>query len=279
MSRTVRCGVLVLALLCALAGSRAGAQPAAAPDDAAFMLLTTTPEGRQQFALGTAFFVDPDGTALTNSHVVYRAHENPERYLLMAIVGREFYSAAVLCATTLPYDPRGGPTLKEREIGRDVAQIKLGRSRFSFATYTVGGVERSAHLTGLPRFPALRLGGDPSPGAAVRIIGYGLIGFPPTAGTRWTATGTVDEVGEVSDGTPAFKVASTNRPREGNSGSPVLDAAGQVVGMWTWNEDDNLAYGVAIASSALKRPCGAARGPAAGHDDMTAARPDGFPPR
>lgn len=259
LSRIARCAVLALALACVLAGSRAGAQSAASPDDATFMLLTVTQDGKQQFSLGTAFFVDADGTALTNSHVVYRARQDPERYRLMAIVGREFYGAAIVCASALKYDPRGGPVLKEHDIGLDLAEIKLAPSQFRFATFSFAGAERTAHLTGMPRFPALALGGNPSPGAAVRIVGYGLIGFPPTPGTRWTATGTVDEVGEVTDGTPAFRVVSTNRPREGNSGSPVLDAAGQVVGIWTWNDDDNLAYGVAIASSALKKPCATAR--------------------
>mgnify|MGYP001358456447 CR=1 FL=1 len=251
MSRIRRHAALALTLACLLAGSRAGAQPAMRADDAAFVLLTVTND-RRQFKLGTAFFVDPDGTALTNSHVVYLARQNPQRYRLMAIVGQEFYSAALVCASALPYDPETEHVVPSR----DVAEIKLGPSRFPFVTYLFGGIERTAHLTRLPRFPAFTLGDDPSLGAAVRIVGYGLIGFPPVPGASWTATGTVDQVGEVQDGTPAFTVVSTNRPREGNSGSPVLDAGGRVVGMWTWNEDDNLAFGVAIASSALARPCG-----------------------
>ena len=252
MLRIRRHAALALALACLLAGTIAGAQPAPRADDATFVLLTVTPEGRPA-ALGTAFFVDGDGTALTNSHVVYLARENPGRYRLLAIVGREFYSAALVCAAPLSYDPEKDTAV----VGRDIAQIKLGPSRFLFATYWLGGTEHTPHLTALPRFPAVRLGDDPSPGAAVRIVGYGLTGFPPAPGVRWTATGTVDGVGAASDGTPVFRVVSTNRPREGNSGSPVLDALGYVVGMWTWNQDDTLAFGLAIGSSALTRPCGA----------------------
>jgi hypothetical protein len=184
---------------------------------------------------------------------VYPARQDPQRYRLLAVIGREFYSAAIVCANALPYKfGKDKPVL-----GRDVAQVKLGPSRFSFTSFWLGGIERTAHLTRLPPFPALTVGGEPSPGTAVRIVGFGLVTerIPVTPGVRWTATGTVDEVRAAPDGTLIFRVASTNRPRGGNSGSPVLDAEGRVVGMWTWNEDDNLAYGVAIAGSALRRPC------------------------
>jgi len=267
MSRIRRYGVVALALACLLGGRDAGAQPAAHPEDAAFILLTVTRDGHPA-ALGTAFFVDVDGTALTNSHVVYLVRQEPDRYQLLALVGREFYSAAIVCANALPYDPGKDKAV----LGRDIAEVKLGPSRFPVDTYVLGGVERTAHLTRLPEFPTLTLGGDPARGAPVRIVGYGLIGFPPTPGLRWTATGTVDEVGAGPDGTPAFRVVSTNRPREGNSGSPVLNAAGRVAGIWTWNEDDNLAYGVAIASSALRRPCGAGREAPTARPDARASR-------
>ncbi|HEV2281873.1 MAG TPA: serine protease [bacterium] len=256
MPRIGRYGVVALALACLLAGGRAGAQPAARPDGATFVLLAVTPDGDES-AFGTAFFVDRDGTALTNSHLVYPAQWYPQRYRLLAVIGREFYSAAIVCANTLPYKfGKDKPVL-----GRDVAQVKLGPSRFPFTSFWLGGIERSAHLTPLPPFPALTLGGDPSPGMAVRIVGFGLVEerIPVRPGVRWTATGTVDWVGVAPDGTPIFRVASTNRPRAGNSGSPVLDADGRVVGMWTWNEDDNLAFGVAIGSTALRRPCAAGR--------------------
>jgi trypsin-like peptidase len=255
----LRRAAAVLALACVLAAIPAGAQPGARPDDATFQLLTVSQNSSRYpiAALGTAFFIDAGGTALTNSHVVYFARQDPARYRLLAVIGREFYSAALVCANALPYDPE-----KDRAVvGRDIAEVKVGPSRFPFTAYTLDGTEYTAHLTRLPRFPALALGDDPAPGAAVRIIGYGLIqeSIRPKLGTRWTATGTVDQAGAAPDGTPIFRVVSTNRPREGNSGSPVLDRAGRVMGMWTWNEDDNLAFGVAIGSSALTRPCSTRR--------------------
>ena len=238
-------------------GGRAGAQTPTLPDDATFQLVTMTQDGTtyRSVVLGTAFFIDANGTALTNSHVVYLARQNPARYRLLAIVGREFYSATVVCAAALPYDPAKDQAV----MGRDVAEVKLTRSRFPFThlAYNGGGPQYDAHLTRLPRFPALTLGGDPAPGTAVRIIGYGRVAerYPPTPGLRWMATGTVDRVGSASDDTPVFRVVSTDRPRSGNSGSPVLDPAGRVVGMWTWNEAGSLAYGMAIGSSALTPPC------------------------
>lgn len=253
----LRRGAALLALVFVFAGVPAGAQSAARPDDAVFQLLTMTQENQTYHSvwLGTAFFIDADGTALTNSHVVYLVRQDPARYQLLAVVGREFYSAVVVCASTLEVQPGKGTV----PLGRDIAAIKLGPSRFPFASlsYESAGLEYTAHLTPLPPFPVLTLGADPAPGAAVRVVGYGIVQERLTPGTRWTADGTVDDVGAAPDGTPVFRIASTDRPREGNSGSPVLDDAGRVVGMWTWNEEDNLAYGVAIASSALARPCGA----------------------
>ena len=252
----VRITAAALALACVLAGVPVRAQSAARPEDAAFQLLTVAQDRSTYPAvgLGTAFFVDAAGVALTNSHVVYLARQNPKRYRLLAIVGREFYSAAIVCANPLPYDPDKDPAI----LGRDIAEVKIGVSRFPFTTYLLGETEFVAHLTRLRPFRALALGRDPAPGTAVSIVGYGIIQevLSPKAGARWTATGSVDRVAAAPDGTPVFRVASTNRPRDGNSGSPVLDRTGRVAGMWTWNEDDNLAFGVAIASSALARPCG-----------------------
>jgi len=230
---------------------------APALEDATFQLVTMRQSGSSYTSVmvGTAFFIDADGTALTNSHVVYRAKQDPARYHLLAIIGREFYSVTLVCASTLPYEPDGDEVI----LGRDVAQVKLGPSRFPFTriSYRNGGPEYSAHLVGLPRFPMLTFGDDPRPGAAVRIVGYGHIEerLTSTPGERWAATGTVDETEVAGDGTPVFRVVSANRPRLGNSGSPVLDGEGRVVGMWTWNEADNLAFGEAIASSALTPAC------------------------
>ncbi len=241
------------------AGPPASGGPDASGRDAAvFLLLTMAGDGDRYRAVeaGTAFFVDSDGTALTNSHVVYAARHAPKKFRLLALIGREFYGATVVCASELAYDPADAHAAT---FGRDVAEVKVAPSRFLFTRLQWPGsdVVYSAHLTRLPSFPALALGPDPAPGDAVRVVGFGRISerLTETLGDRWASAGTVSETGTAPDGTPVFRVASVNRPRPGNSGSPVFDAQGRVVGMWTWNETSNFAFGVAIGSSALNPPC------------------------
>lgn len=228
------------------------------PDGAAFLLLTMFREGDRYRPVeaGTAFFIESAGTALTNSHVVYYARHDPEHYRLLAIVGHEFYGATVVCASDLPYAPADAHAVL---FARDVAEVKVAPSRFLFTRlqWPHSEIEYTAHLTGLPSFSAVPLGQDPAPGDRVRVVGFGRITerLVDTLGERWVATGTVSETGAATDGTPVFRVASVNRPRPGNSGSPVLGVRGRVVGMWTWNETSNFAFGVAIGSSALTPPC------------------------
>jgi S1-C subfamily serine protease len=237
-----------------LTGSPAGSES----DAAVFQLLTMARDGGHYHAVeaGTAFFIDPGGTALTNSHVVSYASRDPGGFQLLALVGREFYGATIVCASKLAYDPADTAAAA---FGRDVAEVKVVPSRFLFTRLQWPNSEDwySAHLTRLPSFPVLALGRDPAPGDPVRVVGFGRITerLIDNPGERWAATGTVSATGTASDGTPVFRVASVNRPRPGNSGSPVLGSQGRVVGMWTWNEMSNFAFGVAIGSSALTAPC------------------------
>lgn len=253
--------LLTLAALAAAlalgAGTPAPARgQASSPDAAVFQLFTMVVTGSdpRPVAYGTAFFTDPDGTALTNSHVIARAREEPGRYTLMAVVGREFYSVTVVCASPVALPTHRG----EVPLARDVAQVRLAPSRFPITRLRLpGGLEIAAHVRALPAFPALPLGGDPAPGGTVRIIGFGYVEerFDLLVTRRWIATGTVDEIGDAPDGTRVFRVRSVDRPRLGNSGSPVLDDRDAVIGMWTWNEAENLAFGVAISGTALQPAC------------------------
>jgi hypothetical protein len=234
------------------------ALPSGLPAGAVFELVTMTRESGRYHSveLGTAFFIRPNGTALTNSHVVYKAHHDPERYQLLALVGHEFYSADVVCASPLAEKPAPGRPV---ELERDVAEIRVVPSRFPFTVLGVAGsgVVYYAHLARPPIFPVIELGKDPAPGDTVRIVGFGRapLGSTENPAEPWTAIGTVSEIGYAMDGTPVFRVASTDRPRPGSSGAPVLDSHGRLVGMWTWNQQASWAFGVAIASSALLSPC------------------------
>lgn len=235
-------------------GGAAG-QTSAVPDPAVFELLTMTEEAGQDhsIAAGTAFFIDQDGTALTNSHVVYLAGHDPGRYRLLAIVGREFYGAAVVCASALPEAPPEPGALVT--IGRDVAEVRLTPSAFRFQklAFLHSDVTFTAHVSALPGFSARTLGADPKVGDLVRIVGYGVAaGHHEEPVEQWSAPGTVSRLENAPDGTPVFRFVSGNRPGEGGSGSPVLAGDGLVVGIYTWGGS---AFGAAISSSVLRRVC------------------------
>lgn len=250
--------VLALLSLFVTLSVTASAPPAARGDDVelvdgVFQLLIVARDGRF-VSSGTAFFVDAKGTALTNSHVVYRAFHDPDHFLLLAVVAKEFYSASITCASQIGTDP----TLTDRgPLDRDVAEIQLAPSTFPYQMIRLPGhidlVSATAHTTELPAFPALTFGDDPREGQQVRVVGFGLTSEVPEE--EWGTTGTVMFASNAIDGTPIFQIQSVKRPRPGNSGSPVLDDQNHVVGMYTWNMITNDQLGFAISSSALIHPC------------------------
>lgn len=199
---------------------------------------------------GSAFFISPDGRALTASHVVHRASKDPS-YRLLAIVEREFYSASLTCASELPSaDQHTNVTLS-----RDVAEIRLTPADFPFDQISPGNVPfATAHRGSLPTFPALQFGPEPRAGDRVRVLGFGATQQPlPYA---WSAEGEVSRITTFTDGTPAFKVVFTAKPATfGHSGSPVLNSTGQVVGMWIAHDSQDVQVGTAISSLALQPAC------------------------
>ncbi len=228
------------------------------PEHAVFLLqVVARNNGSYQSAVyGTAFFVAGDGTALTNSHVVYLAQREPARYQLLAVVNQEFYSASIVCASRLGHDPTN-PGFNVHP-GRDIAKIRLVPSAFPFARWRLllpGGqrlLSVTAHRDGLPQFPFLPVSGRPSSGDQVRVIGFGhLFPGPP----RWTATGQVLGIDHTIDGTEIFGVDFTGPMEPGNSGSPVLNPQDQVIGMWTWYSVTDANIGMAISNSAFHVPC------------------------
>jgi len=209
---------------------------------------------------GTAFFISGDGTALTASHVVYRPVHDPEKYRLVAIAGKEFYDANVICASKLPYDPTRPDANKVGiPYSRDIAEIKLapstmpeGHRRLFFKSKSGEEITiATAHPDALPHFPFLTIGDHPD--HRVRVVGFGRISPLPY---KWTAEGQV--VGTWSsrqDGTPLFDIQSRNPAVPGDSGAPVLNDQNQVVGMWAWHYYNKPDTGTAQASAVIKNPC------------------------
>jgi S1-C subfamily serine protease len=261
----MKCGYMKWAwvgcmVMCIAAAAPTYGQPAVAPEGSVFQLLTMDASGGDytSVTMGTAFFISADGTALTNSHVVYRAARDPRRYQLLALIGKEFYSATIVCASTLQHDP----TRNERaRLARDVALVKVTPSKFPFTRLSYSRdngnheLAATAHLRVLPQFPPLTLGDDPSPGDHIRVIGFGDVTAFTIRASRWVAEGTVGEAETASDGTSVFRIQFLNRPGAGGSGSPVLNDDNRVVGMYTWGEVRSSAYSAMIAGSAVATPC------------------------
>jgi V8-like Glu-specific endopeptidase len=223
-----------------------GPLSAQVPPQRSVFIITVWEQSGRAVGRGSAFFVSSDGRAVTASHVVYRAHKD-RRLRLLAIVGREFYGAAVTCASELPDDPR--------RLSRDVAEIRVTPADFSFDEITYNKIPyATAHRGSLPAFPALALGPDPSVGERVRVLGFGAAQQPLPY--EWSAEGEVSRKVEFPDGTPGFTVVFAAKPAvPGHSGSPVLNSTGQVVGLWEGHDLHDAQLGIAVSSLALQPTC------------------------
>ena len=217
-----------------------------------FQVVTYETTKTQLVSGGTGFFVDPDGTALTASHVVALAVAKPDAYGLLAIVGKEMFNVSVVCATKV--DER---FIQDALATGDVARVKLAPfdKPFDAVGFTAPNglpVEIGhAHEGSMPTFPTLALSDSvPSEGDEVTVKGFGHISAIPY---EWTTRGRVDE---KIDQYHVFSIRSPSPPQPGNSGSPVLNAQGQVVGMMTWSgpeTDRTLTWAQSVF--ALKRLC------------------------
>lgn len=232
------------------------------PADAVLMVATVRrmPDGSAKLvSFGTAFFVSQDGTAITNSHVVYPAQAHPHEFALVAIADREFYSATVACASRLDYDPLHPPRAGV-SLTRDVAEMRLGPPPRGISAIVVQprGVGEpiqiaSPHLGGMPLFPTLRIGRDPVEGQRVRVLGFGHISPIPY---KWTATGQVEAIDHAADYTKTVRIRFSTPAQPGDSGGPVLNDHDEVVGIWTWYSIVDHSLSTAQAASAvLDSPC------------------------
>jgi V8-like Glu-specific endopeptidase len=248
--------LIALAVLVPAAG-RAQTPGGGDPAGAVFQLDTIDRTTGNGMGYGTAFFTAADGTALTVSHVVYRAVQDPERYALLAVVDKEFYSARIVCASRLGYDPTKTGIIGVR-LGRDVAEIKIVPSEFAFSDwfFPLKTGEKltlaTAHRDAVPAFRYLTLAAGPVQGDHIRVIGYGHISPLPR---MFVADGHIAQLDRAWDGTDIFSALFTSRPQPGNSGSPILNDHNEVVGIVPWTSLSQSNEAMGISSSALQRPC------------------------
>ncbi len=221
---------------------------------------------------GSGFFVDPGGVVVTNAHVVEAAWKGREEFLRHL---EEEYLRRMLAENGL--DPsRASPTARkailERTIFNDDLKtdnlVLFGKNRratFRIVRYgaPVGEGEDIALLRiDVRDLPVLALAdsGTLEPKDPVTVMGFpspsgNEFSLPDANGAPVVGEGMISQPKVMKDGTPVFQF--TAEVREGNSGGPVLNARGEVVGIVTFRGDAEASSGgdgsaFMIASSAIQ---------------------------
>ena len=215
-------------------------------------LLDITAPGRGTNVFGSGFLINPDGTVLTNAHVLLGAQRDPDHHRLIALWQADWFSASVICTSIPGSDPAALDFSQAVHPRRDIAEVRLAPA-LDGRVLNVQGRQWRPHTGGLPAFPALRFAlHDPAPGQEVEAVAYDFTAGPPTLTTK---RGRVRDLYKASDGTPVIGVHYTTPIEHGASGAPILDLSGDVVGIQTWGSASTPGDGAAIAQSALRTPC------------------------
>lgn len=111
----------------------------------------------------------------------------------------------------------------------------------------------TAHRGPVPQFPFLKLAA-PQDGDEVRAFGFGRLSTAPMP-YPWSASGTVERTFTFHDGTTGVQVRYATPTEPGHSGSPVLNARGEVIGMHNWYSRTDPHLGFAVSSAALDPAC------------------------
>jgi serine protease Do len=223
------------------------------------------------YASGSGFFINPDGYIVTNAHVATLTkqgsdvckerlltaflrqlatdyHEEPDallnnRPLVTRILQQStlerfqpVHHVVLPDGTALPFDIKafGTPTSKAGPEGKDVAILKVQ----------------------VKHAPTLRLGTSDTLQTLDPVL---AVGYPAAADTgaltakaRLEATftdGKLSAIKQLPDGVAVLQHSAPTAP--GNSGGPVLDAKGEVVGITTFGPQGVSGFAFAVPTSTI----------------------------
>ncbi len=180
--------------------------------DSALRTTVTVYSGRDRNAFGSGFLISESGRLMTNVHVVRR---NPRELFVEFNDGREYPARLVAAAP-----------------GRDIAILQL--------------LPREGE-TALPRMPFLTMAPqDPAVGHSVYAMGN-----PEGLGLSFSQ-GMVSQMGQYRLSESVDYIQSNLTIMPGNSGGPLLNTSGQVVGMNTAIVGHGGRYGLSIPVSELR---------------------------
>jgi Trypsin-like peptidase domain len=217
---------IAVALCCGVAPA---VSSVAAPDaGSVFVLVTIDKTTWVPYEYGSAFFFNTAGDAYTASHVVTTVVRLPYT-MLVAIVGGLEYAVHVVC-----WNPRSGD--RAQTFTRDVAIVHVGPEvpLFPIGVYHPA----AAPLVAVPLH--IRSNRLPRPGEAASVMGFRLDhGFAwerSIAFLRYESQGRVARVLRTPEGTAVLTLAFTAGavPENGESGGPILDSRGDVLGLAAW---------------------------------------------
>ncbi|HXX40513.1 MAG TPA: serine protease [bacterium] len=193
------------------------------PAAGAFLLVTMDKHVWRPYEYGSAFFFNRQGEAYTASHVVEDVVRSPNVMLVAVVNGME-YAARVECWN--PSRARAGV------LHRDVAIVRVGPEVPLFPLWRFRPAVRPLLAVPLP----IRTG--PVPAASrVRLLGFGRSSGRPSAqrqvaGRLAGARRSADGAEILSTRFPAYAA-----PADGDSGGPVLDLGGNVIGLAAWQRE------------------------------------------
>jgi len=234
------CAVLWVSVASGFAGAQS---PSAGPPvQSVFMLMTVDRNTRRPYDYGSAFFFGIGNNAYTASHVIAQAAKEPN-LMLVAIVHGVEYVAHVQC-----WNPASSDRIEA--FNRDVAIVHVGPD---VPTFSLGPYAPAT--TALVETP-LRVRADltPTKSQIVSIVGFGKHFDRPIA--QRVEQGRVTQVLRTQDRTVivTMRFPAAAAPTNGDSGGPILDAQGRVVGIAVWEKTVSISpryaelSGVAAAS-------------------------------